>query len=125
MTQVRSTTLITLLSLVVVTLASCGSSGGQSKTFVLYGFSILDNVMTEEIIPEFRRHWRDKTAQDVRIITSFAGSGTITNQIIFGAPAQVAIVATELDARHIEDAGLITTDWSEFKNKGTFAYSHD
>ena len=123
MTQVRSTTLIALLSLVVVTLASCGSSGGQSKTFVLYGFSILDNVMTEEIIPEFRRHWRDKTGQDVRIITSFAGSGTITNQIIFGALAQVAIVATELDARHIEDAGLTTTDWSEFKNKGTFAYS--
>ena len=123
MTQLRLTTLIAALSLLLVTVASCSSSGSQSTTFVLYGFSILDNVMTEEIIPEFQRHSKDKTGQDVRIITSFAGSGTITNQIIFGAPAQVAMVATEIDARHIDDAGLTTTDWSEFKNSGRFTYS--
>ena len=79
--------------------------------------------MKGEIIPAFERDWREKTGQKVQIITSFAGSGTITNQIIFGAPAHVAMVATELDALNIKEAGLITSDWRSFKNEGTYAYS--
>ena len=114
-----------LWAAVLVALASigCGSGEGARKTIVLYGFSAMENVMKEEVIPEFRRYWKRETGQDVRVITSFAGSGTITNQIVFGAPAQVGMVATEMDAFNMKRAGLVTTDWRSFRNKGTYAYS--
>ena len=79
--------------------------------------------MKEEIVPDFQRYWKDKTGEEVQVITSFAGSGTITNQIIFGAPAQVAMVATEMDAINIWKAGLTSVDWRSFENQGTYAYS--
>ncbi len=112
-----------IVVLLLATLGGCQSSVGQTETIVLYGFSITENVLKEEIIPAFQKDWKEKTGQDVNFITSFAGSGTITNQIIFGAPAQVAMVSTELDAFNISKAGLITTDWRSFKNQGTFAYT--
>jgi sulfate transport system substrate-binding protein len=80
-------------------------------------------AMNEGIIPQFEREWRKKTGQEVRVITSYAGSGTITNQIVFGAPAQVAMVSTEIDALNIRKSGLTTTDWRGFPNQGTFAYT--
>ena len=110
-------------SLMVVASIGCGSSGVESKTIVLYGFSAMENVMKEEIIPAFQRDWKERTGQEVRVISSFAGSGTITNQVIFGAPAQVAMVSTEMDALNIEKAGLIATDWKTFNDEGTYAYT--
>ncbi len=107
--------------LLLATLSGCQSSVGQTETIVLYGFSITENVLQEEIIPAFQKDWKEKTGQEVKFITSFAGSGTITNQIVFGAPAQVAMVATELDALNISKAGLTTIDWRSFENEGTFA----
>ena len=112
-----------LLSALVLLLSGCRSDEGEVKTIVLYGFSIMEDVMKDEIIPAFQRDWKERTGQEVRVITSFAGSGSITNLIIFGAPAQVAMVATELDAFNIKRAGLITTDWKSLRNEGTYAYS--
>jgi len=114
--------LVTVI-LLVVALSSCRPSEGQSKTIVLYGFSTMEEVMKDEIIPTFQRDWKARTGQRVRVFTSFAGSGIITNQIIFGAPAQVAMVATEMDALNLKNAGLVTTDWRSFKDGGTYAYS--
>ena len=102
---------------------ACGATDARTRTIVLYGFSILDNVLETEIIPAFSDSWKQATGDEVRVITSFAGSGTVVNQIVFGAPAQVAMVATELDALSIREAGLATTDWRSFNNNGVFAYS--
>ena len=33
------------------------------------------------------------------------------------------MVATELDALNLKNAGLVTTDWRDFNHQGTFAYS--
>ena len=108
---------------VVVSSSGCGSGEGQRKTIVLYGFSIMEDSMKEDIIPAFQKSWRARTGEDVQVITSFAGSGTVTNLIKFGAPAQVAMLATELDALSLREAGLITTNWSDLRNGGTYAYS--
>ncbi len=112
-----------VLLMIAVVSGGCRGGGGDSRAIVLYGFSIMEDVMKEEIIPAFQAYWKESTGEDIRVITSFAGSGTVTNQIIFGAPAQIAIVATEMDAMNIKEAGLIATDWRTFKNQGTFAYS--
>ena len=109
--------------LLTAALGGCGASEGHSKTVVLYGFSAMEEVIKEQIIPAFQTAWMERTGERVRFITSFAGSGTITNQIIFGAPADVAMVATEMDTLNIKSAGLVTTDWRGFKNQGTYAYS--
>ena len=101
---------------------SCGAGTGE-PTIILYGSSILEDVIKDEIFPAFQKSWKATTGEDVRAVTSFAGSGTITNQIIFGAPAHVALVATEMDAMNIKNAGYVTTDWRTFKDQGTFAHS--
>src|SRR5206468_9190738 len=56
---------------------------------------------------EFARRWQAQTGEHVEFITSFAGSGTITNQITLGVPAQVALLALELDAGRLAKAGVI------------------
>lgn len=121
--RLRSVLTLGAVVLLVAASSGCQSSQVPTKTIVLYGFSMTEDVLKEEIIPAFQKDWKEKTGQEVRFITSFAGSGTITNQIIFGAPAQIAMVSTELDALNIKRAGLVTSDWRSFKNEGTFAYT--
>ena len=112
-----------LLFAVIASAAACRSGGGEDRTLVLYGFSIMEDVMKKDVIPAFQAHWKQKTGEDVRVITSFAGSGSITNLIALGAPAQVAMVATELDALHLREAGMVSFDWRELRDHGTFAHS--
>ncbi len=115
--------LLGIAVLPVIAAGGCGSSGSQGQSIIVYAFSALENVLKEEIIPAFEEDWVEKTGQKVQIITSFAGSGTITNQIIFGAPAQVALIATEVDATHIRESRKVTIDSRGFGNRGSFAYS--
>ncbi len=82
------------------------SGGAAPRAIVLYGFSILGEVMNEGVFPAFREEWRERTGEEVELISSFAGSGTVTNQIIMGVPAQIVLLATELDAQRLADADL-------------------
>ena len=75
------------------------------RTVVFYGFSILGDAMNEGIFPAFQTTWREETGERVEFIGSFAGSGTVANQIALGAPADAAIVALEPDADRLAAAG--------------------
>jgi sulfate/thiosulfate-binding protein len=90
----------------------------DSPTVVIYGFSILEEVITLGILPAFQASWRERTGEEVRFYTSFSGSGTVMNQIRFGAPADIAIFSHTLDAYRLQEAGLIKTDWSQFPHSG-------
>ena len=86
---------------------------------VLYGFSILGEPLNQLILPAFEREWKKRTGEDVEFATSFAGSGTITNQLIMGVPAQLALLALEPDARRLADAGLIERGaWKRLPHQG-------
>ncbi|MDC4223749.1 MAG: substrate-binding domain-containing protein [Candidatus Manganitrophus sp.] len=87
-------------------------AGRSSPTLVIYGFSILEEVISSGILPVFQKRWREQTGEEVRFYTSFAGSGTVTNQIRFGAPADVALFSHTLDAHRLKEAGLIQHDWT-------------
>ena len=63
------------------------------RTVVFYGFSILDHSITNDVFPEFRGRWMAETNERVEMISSFAGSGTVTNQIIMGVPVELARVS--------------------------------
>lgn len=84
-----------------------GTRGPAVRTVVLYGFSILGEVMNEAVFPAFQAEWQARTGEQVEFVDAFAGSGTITNQMILGVPAEVAILSLELDALRLVDAGVL------------------
>src|SRR5260370_37239775 len=73
------------------------------RTIVFYGFSILGEAIDHGVFPEFQRQWRASTGEQVEIVSSFAGSGTVTNQLILGGPAHLALLSLELDAQKLAD----------------------
>lgn len=95
---------------------------GRAKpphTVVVYGFSILGEALNEDVLPEFARRWEKESGERVELITAFAGSGTVTNQLILGVPAQCAILSLELDAHRLGDAGVIPAgSWHRLPHGG-------
>ena len=79
-------------------------------TIVFYGFSILADVMQEAVFPAFQRAWAAEGHGPVEFVSSFGGSGTVTNQLLMGVPAQVALLSLESDADRLADAGVIERD---------------
>lgn len=95
-------------------------SSRNKRTLVVYGFSILDEVMNEGIYPAFNEEWQKKKGERVEFISSFAGSGTITNQIIMGVPAEIAILSLEPDADRLVENNIIPENsWLRLPYKGT------
>ena len=91
----------------------------RPRTIVLYCFGILEPSITKSVFPAFRKKWKSRTGQDVELISSFAGSGTVTNQLVMGVPAELAILSTELDAYRLRQAGVIATEsWKDLPHGG-------
>ncbi len=91
----------------------------QPRTIVLYGFSILGDVMNQAIFPLFQQEWQAQTSEHVEFISSFAGSGTVTNQLIMGVPAHLALLSLELDAQRLSAAGVIPPQsWQRLPHRG-------
>jgi sulfate transport system substrate-binding protein len=89
------------------------------KTIVFYGFSILAETFEDGVFPAFSRAWRDETGERVEFISSFAGSGTVTNQIIMGVPAELALLSLEPDAERLAAAGAVVRgSWSSLPHGG-------
>ena len=70
-----------------------------------------------ESLPGFRAKWKANTVR-TQFTSSYAGSETITNQILQGVKADVAILSIERDAFRLKDGGFVTTDWQGFPQKG-------
>ena len=91
-------------------------SGDISIT--LYGFSIMKESLEKEIFPAFAAKWKQEHGQDVRFTSSFAGSETVTNQILQGVQAEVAILSIDRDAQRLKAGGFVTSDWHTYPAKG-------
>ena len=91
---------------------------GGDITITLYGFSIMKESLEKAIFPGFTARWKHLHGQEVRFQSSFAGSETVTNQILQGAPAEVAILSIERDAQRLKNAGFTTSNWHDFPSKG-------
>ena len=91
-------------------------SGGANIT--LYGFSIMKESLEKSIYPGFSAKWKIEHGVDVRFTSSFAGSETVTNQILQGVNADIAILSIERDAERLRQGGFVTSDWHAFPNKG-------
>ena len=88
------------------------------STITIYGFSIMKEALEKEIIPAFKAKWKREHGQDIDFANSFAGSETVTNTILQGAPADVAILSIDRDAQRLWDGKATTVDWHQYPNKG-------
>lgn len=74
--------------------------------------------LEKSIYPSFTAKWKQEHGQDISFTSSFAGSETVTNQILQGAPAHLAILSIERDAQRLKNGGFTTVDWHLFPQKG-------
>jgi sulfate/thiosulfate-binding protein len=89
-----------------------------SQTIVVYGFSIEEEVVTEEIFPAFQAHWQEQTGQEVTFQGVFTGSEELTETVVGGAPADVAILSNEQHAVWLHVNDMVETDWHTFPHEG-------
>jgi sulfate/thiosulfate-binding protein len=111
---------VTLLGLIAG--SSClpqpASETGGGISITVYGFSIMKESLEKSIYPAFSAKWKSEHGVDVRFTSSFAGSETITNQILQGVKAQIAILSIERDAQRLKHGGATTSDWNALPQKG-------
>lgn len=108
---------LTLALLVASCLPKPTAEGGDI-TITLYGFSIMKESLESAIYPGFANKWKQEHGQEVRFQSSYAGSETVTNQILRGTPADIAILSIERDADRLKQGGFVTSDWHTYPAKG-------
>jgi sulfate/thiosulfate transport system substrate-binding protein len=114
---------LTTLLLILVTFAAttaCRRTTDQAKaaTITLYGFSVLREPLEGAIIPAFQAEWRKKTGQEISFDTSYAGSEIVTNQIIAGVEAEVAILAIDRNADRLVQPRVTSHEWRKLPYGG-------
>ena len=111
-----------VLSLLALLSGSClpkpASETGGGINLTVYGFSIMKESLEKGIYPGFAAKWKSEHGTDVNFTSSFAGSETITNQILQGVKADIAILSIERDADRLKQGGFLTSDWHAAPNKG-------
>jgi sulfate/thiosulfate transport system substrate-binding protein len=78
----------------------------------------MKEALERDIYPAFAEHWKNTHGETVVFNSSFAGSETITNQILQGAPADIAILSIERDVHRLIKAGHVPEDWWVTAQKG-------
>jgi ABC-type sulfate transport system, periplasmic component len=74
--------------------------------------------LESEIFPAFAADWKSKFGEDVTFNTSFAGSETVTDQVLQGAPAEVAILSIQREVERLIAAGHVSPEWYINNHKG-------
>src|SRR5438045_6126718 len=89
--------------------APAGAGGGVQLT--VYGFSVMKESLDKAIFPGFAAKWQREHGQEVKFVSSFAGSETVVNQILQGVGADIAILSIDRDATRLKQGGAVTSDW--------------
>src|SRR5829696_8796457 len=110
-------TLFTVL-MFAACLPSSPGGNGSGLTITVYGFSVMKEALEREIYPAFVAKWKREHGTEVNFVSSFAGSETVTNQILQGAPADLAILSIDRDASRLVEGKASTTDRHTFPNAG-------
>lgn len=99
------------LALVATSCLPSPPTAAGDLSITLYGFSIMKESLEKAIFPGFAAKWKLEHGQDVRFTSSFAGSETVTNQILQGVQAEIAILSIDRDAQRLKQGGFVTSDW--------------
>ena len=113
---------MSLLVFLLLSISAClptpPSHTGGGANITLYGFSVMKESLEKSIYPAFSAKWKSEHGVDVRFTSSFAGSETITNQILQGVKAQIAVLSIERDAQRLKYGGAVSSDWHSWPQKG-------
>src|SRR5262245_41713842 len=91
----------------------------ERETMVtMYGFSVVQEPVVSEIIPEYQNIWDEKTGQRLNFADSYAGSEMVTNQIISGVEADVAILAIDRNADRLVATKSTNHQWRKLPYGG-------
>ena len=93
------------------------------QIIVVHGFSVQEEVMTEEVFPAFQAYWQEQKGQEVTFQSIFTGSEEIADEIIGGALADVAILSNEQHAVWLRINDCVETDWTTLPYQGTVSRS--
>ncbi len=122
MKQISKPMLVLLvLSCVILTACNGGqksSTEAESVTLVLGAYTVPKDAYQQEIIPAFKKMWKEKTGQEVQFQESYIASGAQSRTIAAGFEADIAALSLEQDVTRLAKKGLITHDWKNKKYKG-------
>jgi sulfate transport system substrate-binding protein len=113
--------LFTLTSALLVLSSSClpkaPTTNSSSRNITVYGFSVMKESLEKAIFPAFAAKWKQEHGEDIHFTSSFAGSETVTNQILQGVGADIAILSIERDVDRLQQGGAVTSDWHNLPNR--------
>lgn len=90
----------------------------SSQIVVIHAYSALDDVLDDGLLPAFRARWKQQTGEAVEFVTTFGGSGAITERILARVPAQVALLSSEIDARRLAPRIVRPDAWKNLPHGG-------
>jgi sulfate/thiosulfate-binding protein len=100
----------------------CTSSGPVTINFAAY--STPREVYDAKIIPAFVSAWKDDhDGQSILFQESYAGSTEQAQNVVNGLPADIVALSLAPDVQTIQDAGLITHDWTAAPDEGMVSSS--
>ncbi len=103
---------------------ACSSSSPASSAVINFAaYSTPREVYDAKIIPSFVKGWKDKTGQTVLFNESYAGSTTQAQNVVNGLGSDVVALSLAPDIKTIQDAGLITHDWTQAPDGGMVSAS--
>lgn len=109
------------LLLVLLAASSClpkPTSDSSGINITLFAFSVMKEPLEKAIYPAFAARWKGEHGHEVRFTSSFAGSETITNQILQGVGAEVGMFSIDRDPQRLKEKGFVTADWHSSPYKG-------
>jgi sulfate/thiosulfate-binding protein len=124
-----------LVAAVALVASACGGSNAgtsgspgtctqqESPVITLAAYSNVYDVYGK-LISNFQTEWKDShDGQQVIFQTSFGGSTTQAQNVVNGFPADIVALSLAPDVQMIQDAGLITHDWTQAADHGIVATS--
>ncbi|HEY7181944.1 MAG TPA: substrate-binding domain-containing protein [Blastocatellia bacterium] len=94
------------------------SAADREASITIYGFSVVKEGLENSILPDYQREWEKKTGQRLTFEGSYAGSEIVTNQIVQGAEADLAILAIERNADRLVRPGVTRNEWRKLPYGG-------
>ena len=89
-----------------------GDGTSKQQELLLVSYAVTKGAY-DRILPRFAADWKAKTCQELKILTSYGGSGTQARAIIDGLEADVATLALSADVLKLQQAGLIQPGWEQ------------
>ncbi len=93
-------------------------AGSKEITLIFAAYTVPKEAYQKEIIPLFKKYWKEKTGQTVKFEESYEASGAQSRAIAAGLEADIAALSLEKDIHRLKDAGLITHDWKNNRYNG-------